>query len=396
MNSQAVSASAPVPPPGRLPALTLGAATFLFWVSLYLYVPFLPGYSRSLGATATWIGLITGSYGLAQLLLRWPAGIWSDRLGRRKPFVLAGCAFSLFSALAFAAAGGPAGLLLARTLAGVAATTWLAFTVLYTSYFPASRGQAMAIVVFLNHIGILAGQVLGPMLAGGLGPERVFWRSAAVGGAALALAALAPDRRLPQQGGPTLGELLRVAGHRQVLTVSLLAAVIQYLIHGGSFVFVYDWAQQQLGATATDLGTLSLYRGLPTAVATLAGGTWLLRRWGHRRVITGGFLISGLAMAAVPLSPNLTVLQWSQSLGGVAQGLTTPLLMSLALQAVPPEQGATAVGFFQATYSLGMTAGPFLTGLIADTAGAAGGFWLMVALTLVGAASARYTLPGGG
>lgn len=379
---------------GRAPAFTLAGATFLFWLSLYLYVPFLPGYSRSLGATATWIGLITGAYGFAQLVLRVPAGIWSDRLGRRKPFVLAGCAFTLLSGLAFAAAGGPAGLLAARTLAGMAATTWLAFTVLFNSYFPGKAASATAMIAFVNNAAILLGSVAGPLLAQRLGTGPVFLLSAAVGTAALALAALAPDVRLPARGAPAVRDLLKVAGNPMLLTVSLLAAAAQYLTHGGSFVFVNDWAQQRLGASAADLGTLNLYSGVPAALATLAGGTWLVRRLGARAVVVLGFLISGLTIAAVPLVDSLGGLYWTQAVGGLARGLTTPVLMALALQAVGPEKSATAMGFFQATYSLGMTAGPLLTGIIADAAGLAGGFWLMAALGLAAAAAAYAGVSG--
>lgn len=376
----------------RAAAFILGAATLLFWTALYLYVPFLPGHARSLGAGPTWIGVITGSYGLAQLVLRFPAGIWSDRLGRRKPFVLAGCAAAALSGAAFAVARGPGGLLAARTLAGVAATTWLAFTVLYTSYYPGDAGSAMAVIVFLNTLGVLVGQVAGPYLAGRLGTGGVFWLSAAVGVLSVALAAFAPDRRLPPRGAPRAAELLMVAGNPVVLTVSLLAAISQYLNLGGFIVFINDWAQQQLHATAADLGTLALYSGVPNALATLAGGTWLARRLGNRPVIVAGFVAAGISVALVPLTAGLPALYWLQAAGGLARGLTLPLLMSMALLAVPQEQGATAMGFFQATYSLGMTAGPVLTGLIAGSFGLSRGFWVMGVLALAGGICSYFTL----
>ncbi len=65
-------------------------STFLFWTSLYVYVPILAPYGRHLGGSMTVIGLIISSYGLMQLLFRIPLGVWSDRIGRRKPFLAAG------------------------------------------------------------------------------------------------------------------------------------------------------------------------------------------------------------------------------------------------------------------------------------------------------------------
>ncbi len=43
--------------------------------------------------------------------------------------------------------------------------------------------------------------------------------------------------------------------------------------------------------------------------------------------------------------------------------------MSLALGAITPEQRATAMGFFQSLYALGMTAGPIISGLLAQELG---------------------------
>lgn len=50
------------------------AVDFLYWSSMYLYVPILAVQARDLGASMGLIGLIVGSYGLAQLMLRFPLG----------------------------------------------------------------------------------------------------------------------------------------------------------------------------------------------------------------------------------------------------------------------------------------------------------------------------------
>ena len=62
----------------------------VFWMSLYAYVPVLPTYARDVGAPLGMIGLIVGAYGLTQLILRIPIGVWSDRVARRKPFLIGG------------------------------------------------------------------------------------------------------------------------------------------------------------------------------------------------------------------------------------------------------------------------------------------------------------------
>ena len=73
-----------------------------FWFSLYAYVPYVTPYADYLGTSMRLMGLIAGAYGLTQMIIRFPLGIFSDRLRRRKIFVQLGIAFAALSAfLAF-------------------------------------------------------------------------------------------------------------------------------------------------------------------------------------------------------------------------------------------------------------------------------------------------------
>ena len=79
-----------LPRSSRTPIVLFCIATFFYWTALYLYVPVLPVYAQSLGANLSMVGVIISSYGIAQLLLRIPIGVWTDALGRRKPWVAVG------------------------------------------------------------------------------------------------------------------------------------------------------------------------------------------------------------------------------------------------------------------------------------------------------------------
>ena len=143
MNSNHGSSTAKV---DLKPVVILGVATFLYWISLHAYTPLIPGYARSLGAGVTIIGIIAGAYGFVQIFLRIPTGVWADRLGRYKPFVLVGCVLASVSGLLLIAIDSPLGLVIARLLAGLAATCWLAFMILFHTYFPQSTAKAVAII----------------------------------------------------------------------------------------------------------------------------------------------------------------------------------------------------------------------------------------------------------
>ena len=75
---------------------TLLSAVFLFWFSVYTYPSFLTTYAtNTLGATKVLAGMIVGSYGLTQMILRIPLGIVSDILKKRKLFVMIGFGLSI-------------------------------------------------------------------------------------------------------------------------------------------------------------------------------------------------------------------------------------------------------------------------------------------------------------
>ena len=65
---------------------------------MYTYPSFLSGYVQNvLGAGSVLVGMIVGSYGFVQMLLRIPLGICSDRVKKRRVFVQAGFLATILS-----------------------------------------------------------------------------------------------------------------------------------------------------------------------------------------------------------------------------------------------------------------------------------------------------------
>jgi len=106
----------------RIPLYYL--VTSLFWFSLYAFVPNLPIYAESLGASNKLIGLIISSYGFVQMVLRLPLGIYSDKINARKRFILLGILISVISSLGMGFFKNPWSLLIFRGLSGAAAAAW--------------------------------------------------------------------------------------------------------------------------------------------------------------------------------------------------------------------------------------------------------------------------------
>src|SRR5690554_966245 len=112
------------------------AVTTLYWFSMYTYVPILAPYVEHLGGSLSMAGLVVGAYGITQMVVRIPIGFASDRLGRRKPFVTMGIVLAALSSLGLGLARSATAALVSRGIAGVAAGAWVAFSVLFSGYFP--------------------------------------------------------------------------------------------------------------------------------------------------------------------------------------------------------------------------------------------------------------------
>jgi MFS family permease len=204
----------------RSQALLFSALIGIFWFSLYTYIPILSVYAQSLGVAPSMIGLILGSYGLMQMLLRIPVGLWSDRINRRKVFVVAGTCFALAGALGMAYFKSEAGLLVFRGLTGAASATWVAYTVMYSSYFSSKdTSRAIGTVNAVNNAGQMAGIFFGGLIAGSLGYEAAFLLAAGAALVGLLLSAgikEAPDAARKPESLRSLLSLFRQIGRAHV------------------------------------------------------------------------------------------------------------------------------------------------------------------------------------
>ena len=351
-------------------------AMLLYWFSMYTYVPILPLYAASLGASYKMVGLVIGVYGITQLLLRIPQGILSDRWRKRKLFVLLAMAVSCASALGMWLAPNVESLLIFRGLSGVSATAWVVMVVLFSSYF--TETEAPRAYGILNSLGF-AGQMTG-MFAGGLVAEWYGWSATfilAAAGAALGFGlSLGIRETTPTGTAPLrLSEAPAIMRNLQLLMAAVMASLAQLIAYGGLFGFV-PVAAKNLGASNFELGLLPTLSSAPSIVASVLAGGWFVRRLGLRRSICLGFLLMGAATAVIPALDSLLQLYVSQMIGGFGRGLVFPLLMSFSVATMAPGAKATAMGVFQSLYALGMFAGPVVVGVMADTAGLGAGFWL--------------------
>lgn len=342
-------------------------AVCLYWAAQYIFVPTLSVYVESKAANLASVGVVLSMYGLWQAIVRLPLGIVADWVGRRKPFIIGGFAFAGLGAVVMGMANGVPGLTLGRAFTGVAAGSWVLLVVAFSALFPPEDAvRASSILSAINALARMAAtSVTGSLNAFG-GYSFPFYVAAVL--AVLAIIAMFPVREQRHQNTPpTLRQIGTLIVRRDVLVPSLLGVVAQYAIWASTFSFATNLAKN-LGAGDVALSVLvSMNIGL-VFLGNLAMSL-VARRVSSRWMVALSFVFAVLGLGALAIAKGLPMVFVGQIFMGLSSGFGYPVMMGLSIRYVDDGQRATAMGLFQAVYAIGMFAGPWLSGILADAMG---------------------------
>jgi MFS family permease len=341
---------------------------FLYWAGLYLYMSTLSVYVQAKVNNLAVAGSILSMYGLWQMIVRLPIGIGADWLGRRKPFIIVGMLLVGAGAWVLGHAGTTGGLYLGRAITGLAAGTWVPLVVVFSSLFkPNESVKAAAILTMVASAGkIVATLSNGFINSASGGYSLAFELAAGLALAALAVMLFFPEQRQPKTG-MNMKKFGRLVMRRDVLLPSLLNAVIQYGDWAATFSFIPIVAKN-MGADG--IATSSL---LSMNMAVVVLGNFLAasleRRFGARNLSAACFILLALGIGAAAAAPGLAFLFAAQAIIALAVGIGYPVMMGLSISKVEGSERTIAMGLHQAVYAIGMFAGPWLSGLLANSLG---------------------------
>ena len=343
------------------------AAVFLYWMGLYLYVPTLSVYVRTKTDNLAMVGTVLSMYGLWQAIVRLPVGIAADWLGWRKPFLVGGFILVGLGAWLMGAGNDVTDLLIGRGVTGLAAATWVPLIAVFSALFlPEDAVRATAMLTLAGSLGRATAMIAnGPLNHWG-GYPLAFFVAAGVAAVATLVILLVPERRRPPKR-PSLKRIGTLIVRRDVLLPALISAVAQYVTWTATFTFTPVLAEQ-LGASDFLLSGLAL---MNITVITLGNllTTSVVKRVGPRRMIILSFVLLNGGMGILAFASTLPMVFVAQALMGLATSIGYPTLMGMSIEYVDDAERATAMGLHQSVYAIGMFAGPWLSGILADAVG---------------------------
>jgi len=347
-------------------------ATFLAWIGLAVSQVVFNLYLVSGGWAEDFVGAVSSMQGIGMACCALPAGWAADRFGRRA-LLLTG---SFTIALA----------LFARAFSLVPAT-------LYAATFLLGAGQAMITIVaspFMSEnsreyerthlfsmqfvvvlLGGIAGNLLGGELPGvlearGLASSTlVAFRLTLAFGALLTLTALLPLFTVhePHASAHARPEPVRARDHRGLLGRLGLNFALLGLGAGLIMPFFNLYFARRYHASASQIGVWFSVSQVITLVATLLGPL-IAKRVGKLRAITALQLLSLPFLVTLGFETTLMVSVlafWGRS---AFMQMSSPLINSYAMEALPPTLRARAHGLNNMLWYLGWAASSLLAGQV--------------------------------
>ncbi|HXG59059.1 MAG TPA: MFS transporter [Thermoanaerobaculia bacterium] len=373
--------------PRRLPpqVVLLGLVSLLNDSASEMIYPLLPVFlTATLGATPVIVGIIEGAADGLSSILKYFAGTWSDRMPRRKPFIVTGYALAAVSRGWIAGAARWPGVLAARLLdrtgKGMRSAPRDAMIADVTD--PAARGKAFGFHRALDHAGAIVGPLVALLLLQvfGLGTRAIFLIAVIPGAAGVVLLLFflhEQPRRAP--AGPAMaagGPLPRRFWHA-------IAAIALFSLANASDAFLLLKASDA-GVTRALLPLLwAAHHVIKSGFSTAAGA--LSDRIDRRRLLVAGWISYAAIYLVFPMAETLVVFFVLFVLYAIPFTLTEGAERAWIADLVPPESRGRSFGIYYLAAGLCVFGGSAMFGAIYQTLSPAAAFGTAAALAAAAA-----------
>ncbi|MFI5305889.1 MAG: MFS transporter [Polyangiales bacterium] len=350
----------------RLPAtvIALGATSFFTDVGSEMIFPLLPMFVASLGASATFLGLVEGAADATASLLKLGAGYLADRTQHKKPLVLFGYGVAAVVRPLMALAAVPWHVLAIRMSDRVGKGVRTApRDALIAGAVPADQaGRAFGLHRAMDH----AGAVVGPLLATTLlalgWPMRQVFLATLVPGV-LSLFALRFAREPAALPKPTGAAVEATASAALPGTFFRYLSILFLFSLGNSSDAFLLLRARELGVSAALLPTLWVVLHVSKLVSSYFGGG-LSDRMPRPRLVVLGWTIYAATYLGFGIARTQSQVWALFVVYGLYYGLTEPCEKAMVKDLAPAQAQGRAFGLYN--FVIGATAVPagLLTGYV--------------------------------
>lgn len=368
----------------------------LFFISIASYSPFVTPYAQGLGLAPSAIGTALGATGMASLLTRFPVGVMSQLLKRKKIMIQFGLAlvFTWILVILFPSFGT---LYLAKAMAGITGATWVMYTTMFTTYFKEEDlPKSIGIIQLVSSIGPLIAVNAGGYLASLYGYHYTFIVAMFAAGLGLILSLFLKEPQVTQQVAPM--EVLQIAKNqlssKDAWIIGLFATVAMMTTYAGNDYLV-PVLVGNLGGDVFERTMITNFFRISGMIAAPICGFVFYKKLGLVKTVAISGILTGIASIASSFSPNFMALYSLQAAVGFFFNVNITALMALVITGVSDKEKPARMGLYQSIYSIGFLIGPMTSGYLAEVLPLKTTYLIMGSAIILAGLLAKPLLPKG-
>ena len=333
----------------RLPraVIALGLVSLFTDLSSEMIVPLLPVFlSTTIGASASFFGLVEGVAESVASLLKLFSGAWSDRAGKRFPWVLGGYTLSAIMRPLMAFCTVPWQVLVVRSSdrVGKGLRSAPRDALLTAATPPEIRGWAFGFHRAMDHAGAMLGALAAwAFLSWGWGTRDVFLIAAVPGVLAIAAIIFGVGRDTQVVTAPAVAQRLSWRDQPEGLKRFLIVLAV-FVLGNSSDAFLLLKAHE-VGIPVAAAPLLWIVLHLTEMAANLFGGR-LSDRIGPARTIRWGWVWYGAVYLLFGLSSKAWHVWALSAVYGLYHGLTEGAEKALIAEQAPKDRRGEAFGLY--------------------------------------------------
>ena len=347
-------------------------AIFVAMLGLGIVGPILPIYAESFGASFIQIGLLSSAWSISRFIFSTPAGRLSDNTSKKRVIQGGLLIYSIVSILYVLATD--YNLLLAiRFIHGIGSAMASPIAMAYAAEL-APKGQEGKYMGTMN-LAMFLGMGIGPLIGGTMSDLFNLSTPFYVMGALTALSLLATtvyleDKKTDPRDRMKRPSLLDLLKNKTLLACFIYRAVNSLgnssIMGFLSLYMVSTLVNGGLGLSITEAGWVLSVGQIGGALMQRPSGS-LADRFNKGHLIMLGGVVSSIGMVMFVFSSTFYHCMAAQLVFGLGTALISPSLASIAAIEGRRYGSGTTMSALESAMSLGMMAGPLVSGVLADS-----------------------------
>jgi MFS transporter, ACDE family, multidrug resistance protein len=380
--------------PERRRALTIVFSTSVALVMGVNFIqPALPALTQPFGVSDAALGLVMTMLTAPAIFLAPIFGMVADLFGRRLLLAWGLILYGIFGA-AMAFAPTFTWLLFFRAIQGVAYSAVIPLTIVLIGDLLEGDKEigGQGLKVFLDRVGYFVLPPIGGLLAtvAWYWPFTCYFLTVPLGIAAFFWMPETKGQRTDGAKG-YLGDVMRLTRHPRLL-IAFAAGFLRFFLDYGFLTYFPLFLVRTQGVSTATAGLLYIFFSVGAMITSSQAGRLAAGR-DKTHLLFVSFLVSGMAVSAVPFIPGVWLTGGALFFYGLANGVISPMQKSLLTQNAPAELRGGIVSLDRLIQQVSKTTSTSIVGLLLVSSSLSTIFWFLGILSFLSVGLMACLLP---